>query len=108
MDGHVLATCLRGSTLFQEYLKGGALQLSSKAVPVKEADGREAAAQENGTGAERLPYAGTALLGNKEYGYTTRIQKHGRALHAVFWFISTMLLRHTGLVNKVQKYITQT
>ena len=46
--------------------------------------------------------------GKKEHGHTTRIQKHGRALHAVFWFISTMLLRHTGLVNKVQKYITQT
>jgi len=58
-------------------------------------------------GEERLPCAGTALLGNKEYGHTTRIQKHGIVLHAVFWFISTMLLRHTGLVNKVQKYITQ-
>ena len=35
----------------------------------------------------------------------TRIQKHGRAMHAVFGFISTMLLRHTGLVHKVQKKI---
>lgn len=43
-----------------------------------------------------------------EYSSVKRRQKHGRALHAVFWFISTMLLRHIGLVNKVQKYITQT
>ena len=42
----------------------GTLRLSSKAVPEKEAEGLGAAAQENGTGAERLPTAGSGT----EYG----------------------------------------
>ena len=42
------------------------------AVPEKEADGREAAAQENGTGAERLPYARSGTqMENK--GRTTKV-----------------------------------
>ena len=54
----------------------GALRLSSKAVPVKEADGLGAAAQENGTGAERLPYAGSGTqMGNK--GRTKNVRIYG-------------------------------
>ena len=57
----------------------GALRLSSKAVPEKEADGRKAAAQENSTGAERLPYAGSGTqMVNKVRTKNVRIYgEHG-------------------------------
>ena len=41
---------------------------------------------------------------NKDYITGTHIQKHGRAMRTVFWFLSTILLRHTVLINKVQKH----
>ena len=59
--------------------QGGALQLSSKRSSRKKADGREAAAQENGTGAERLPYARSGTqMGNKVRTKNVRIYvEHG-------------------------------
>ena len=54
----------------------GALLLSSKTVPKTEENGREAAAQENGTGAERLPYARSGTqMGNK--GRTKNVRMYG-------------------------------
>ena len=51
---------------YREKSERRALRLSNKTVPKTEEDGREAAAQENSTGAERLPYARSGMqMGNK-------------------------------------------
>lgn len=48
------------------------------AVPEKEAEGFGAAAQENGTRAERLPTAGSGTqMRNKEHANTYAYRKHG-------------------------------
>lgn len=47
MGGHVLATCCEVPHPVSRIPQRGALRLSSKAVPEKEADGREAAALGN-------------------------------------------------------------
>ena len=61
-------------------------------------------------GEERLPYAGTAqsmgILRDKAHRQV--YIKHSGFQSRWVSNISIMLLRHTGLVNKVQKYITQT
>lgn len=79
MGGRVLATYLRGSHPVSRIPQGGALRLSSKTVPKTEEDGREAAAQENGTGAKRLPYARSGTqMGNKARTKNVRIYgEHG-------------------------------
>lgn len=94
-------------TLFQEYLKGSASIKKQTQFPKKRLTGAKPPLRGTLKGAKTTLRRHGTKHGEKEHGHTTRIQKHGRALHAVFWFISTMLLRHTGLVNKVQKYITQ-
>ena len=68
-------------TLFQEYLKGGSASIpQQKAVPEKEEGGLGAAAQENGTGAERLRYARSGTqMGNKGRTKNVRIYgEHGK------------------------------
>ena len=94
MGGHVLATCLRGSHPVSRIPQRGALRLSSKAVPEKEADGLEAAAQENGTGAERLPYAGSdTQMGNKVRTKNVRIYGEHGVCNTLCLFIYPLLRR---------------
>ena len=76
MGGRVLATRLRGSHPVSRIPQGGAIRFRSKKQFPKEAEGFGAAAQENGTGAERLPYARSGTqMGNK--GRTKNVRIYG-------------------------------
>ena len=79
MGGRVLATRLRGSHPVSRTPQGERFDSVANAVPEKEAEGLGAAAQENGTGAERLPYAGSGTQkGNKVHTKNVRIYgEHG-------------------------------
>jgi len=78
----------------------GALRLSSKAVPVKEADGREAAAQGKRSEAQRLPYARSGTqMGNKGRTKNVRIYGEHGVCNTLCLFMYPLLSGHTGFVS---------
>lgn len=85
---------------YREKSERRALRLSNKTVPKTEEDGREAAAQENGTGTERLPYAGSGTqMDNKVRTKNVRIYGEHGVCNTLCLFMYPLFSGHTGFVS---------